>query len=74
MRKDSYMDDSVINGETVDDVIRKTTETIDCLKQGSFESGKMMSDYRKIIEILFKESLHPSILESIENTIPAILY
>ena len=67
MFKDTYMDDSVINGETVDDVIHKTVETIACLKQGSFESGKILTDNRKIIEALPKESLHPSILEAMEN-------
>ena len=67
IRKDTYMDDSVINGATVKDVINKTTETIACLKQGSFEAGKILTDNRKIIEALPKESLHPSIIEAIEN-------
>ena len=67
IRKDTYMDDSVINGATVKDVINKTTETIACLKQGSFEAGKILTDNQKIIEALPKESLHPSIIEAIEN-------
>ena len=67
MHKDTYMDDSVINGETVEEVIHKTTETIACLKKGSFESGKILTDNRKIIGALPKECLHPSILEAIEN-------
>ena len=50
IRKDTYMDDSVINGATVKDVINKTTETIACLKQGSFEAGKILTDNQKIIE------------------------
>ena len=40
MRTETYMGDSVINGGAMDDVLRKTTETIECLKQGSFESEK----------------------------------
>ena len=58
MLNDNYMDGSVINGETADGVIHKTIETIVCLKQGSFESGKILTDNRKIIEALPKKSLH----------------
>lgn len=34
MHKDTYMDDSVINGEAVDDIIRKATGALQYLKQG----------------------------------------
>ena len=67
MRTDTYMDHSVINGATVKDVINKTTEIIECLKQGSFEAGKILTDNRKLIEALPKKSLHPSIIEAIEK-------
>ena len=60
------MGDSIINGETIEEVIHQTTETLECLEQGLLAAGKTLTDSRKINEALSKESLYSLMLEPME--------
>ena len=66
MENDTYMDDSEVLGNSEQEVISKAVEVIECLKLGSFKSGKILTDSKAIINSLPQEALHPSIIEAIE--------
>ena len=64
---DTYMDDSNVLGETINDVIQKANEVIHCLDKGSFRAGKILTDSKAIIQAMPEDSLHPALKEAIDN-------
>ena len=64
----TYMDDSVVFGNTEDEVSRIATQVVDCLRKGSFKSGKILSDSKAALNALPKDANHP--LYNTYNNIP----
>ena len=64
---DTYIDDSTILGETESEVSKKCGQLIECLKEGSFETSKALSDNKNILENLPNEVIHPSLIEQMNE-------
>ena len=64
---DTYVDDAGVFGESKEQVIETATQVILCLQEASFKSGKVLTDNRAIMRSIPRESLHPSIIQALEN-------
>ena len=64
---DTYMDDSTALGQTESEVSEKCRQLIHCLKEGSFETSKALSDNKHILENLPSEVIHPSLIEQMND-------
>ena len=42
-------------------------QAVDCLKKGSFQSGKILSDSKWVLNSLPEDTLHPAILNAVQN-------
>ena len=76
MHDNTYMDDSGIFGNNDDEVSRIATQVVDCLRKGSFKSGKILSDSRAALNAVPKDAIHPSIqkvLDGEEKSVKGIM-
>ena len=67
MDKNTYMDDSGVFGDTEQEVAHNAIQVVDCLKKGSFQSGKILSDSKWVLKSLPEDTLHPAILNAVQN-------